>query len=105
MAVAVVAAAAVGEGLTWFIVIAVAEVMVVVGEAAVANEERGWENEGLGVSTSARDEKPATTAEASCNIVGVNGGDRQGRKIATAVLTDWLGCGGVGVSLSPEWLV
>jgi len=70
---AVVAVAAVGEGLTWFVVVIAAEVMVVgVGDAAPMNEDRGcWENGGLGVvSTSASDEKPATTAEASCNIVG-----------------------------------
>ena len=63
-------AAAASEGLAWFVV-------VVVG--TMNEDDRGWENEGLGVSTSA--EKPSTTADASCNIVGVfNGGDRQRRR-------------------------
>jgi len=32
-----------------------------------ANEDRGWENGGFGVSSD-DSEKPPTTAEASCNI-------------------------------------
>ena len=52
------AAVTAGEDLAWFVV-------VVVG--TVNEDDRGWENGGLGVSTS--DEKPSTTADASCSIV------------------------------------
>ena len=62
----------------------------------VMNEDRGWENRGLGVSTSA--EKPSTTAEASCNIVGL----RQGEEARTVVCL----AGGVsGFHLVVGWLV